>query len=168
MSAVLRDFVELHRSGGAPSDFPYKALDKLEHGDADMVALLFDLFKIAERSSDEPYEGEDLRRKAAVLRALSRCEPAPAIQRTAADTLRSLLGVSTRYHAQPGSPAADKFDRDESVETGQDHLAMACVVALFHQKQLDTDSTNVLRQAEKHHRAFDVQQAAGAALYGRR
>jgi len=165
-SAVLRDFVLRYRDAGYPAEFPYKALAKLDGCDADTLAVLVDMLAIADRDADAPYDGEDLRRKAAVLRALATCEPSPATLRAAVDALRSVMSVSTSYPAEPTFPAPDNIDRGELIEMAQDHLAMACVVALFHQK-LDDKATALLREVERNHRAFDVRQAARAVMSNR-
>lgn len=169
----VRAFVERNRSLSTLSEaFPSQALWNIEHADEplppDVTAALVELLDMTHRYDDATdlwgrttYEGDDLRRDAQVLRALEKCAPDPAL----VPTLASMLAGATydRYYAQPGgTPDIDKYDRDSSVESAQDHLARACA-SLLGRLPLEAPAREALEGACRH-RSDEVRSVARAAL----
>jgi hypothetical protein len=157
-TAVLA-FVERNRDAHAIREaFPFGALERLASangwGDAADAGALITLLDLACRYDDASddrgrtiYSGQDLRRQAAVVRALRGCEPTPAGDRAIAALLRA--STFDRWYASPGgSPDIDKYDRDRDVEEAQDALALACVEALA--RSTAPDAHTALEAARAH------------------
>ena len=169
----LRELVEKNRGVYPVTDpFPYTELDRLACSagllPAEATPILSELLEMTGKYDDavdhrgrNAYDGADLRRDALVVRALRRCPPSAEV----VPTIAAMLEGSTqdRYYAEPGgSPDADKYDRDSSVEAAQDHLAHQCAL-LLESLPLDAAAKAALDGARKH-RSDEVRTAAAAAL----
>lgn len=165
--ATLTAFVAKNR-GAYPvvDEFPLRAVRALEPSEA-ALSILLELLPLVNRYGGAvdhrgrtSYEGADFGRAAEIVQAIARCPPS----RAPVPAVTSLLRASTfsTYFAAPGSPDADKFDRDEAVEYAQDLLAAACVRALSCHP-IDDDARSALAAA-RGHRDENVARSASSRL----
>jgi hypothetical protein len=155
----LRAFAARNESLRTVSEsFPFAALATCAESDGPLLEeaheLLVTLLRIATRYDDAVdgrgrncYEGNDLRRQAAVVAVLAHCRRQDAEEHVTA-LLRSV--IRGRYYAAPGSPDIDKYDRDMDVERSEDRLALACAAALVPWASQSAESWAALRAARDH------------------
>jgi hypothetical protein len=158
--AALGAFVTRNRGAGPVREaFPFQDLESCAGARAlpdDAFETLVALLDIAMRYDDAVdgrgrncYEGNDLRRQAAVVSVIGKC----AGRRAAVDALVVGLFDSvmrTSYFSTPGSPDIDKYDRDLEVERSEDALARACVKVLAALDPLSHGARAALRAARGH------------------